>query len=325
MGINLKNPVVAGASALTANLQSIKRIADSGAAAVVISSLFEEQIQLASYQLDEELQQHDEQFSEMTSMFPKLEHAGVEEHMMWVKRAKENLDIPVFASLNAVSRETWVEYASKLAETGVDGLELNFYSLPIEFGVTGSEVEQQLVDVLTEVKNSVQIPVAVKLSAFYTSPLNIIRKLDETGVDGFVLFNRLFHPKINVESESNDLSFNLSSPADHRLALRFAGILHGHLKGDICANTGIHTANEVIATLLAGANVVQVVSTLFRNKIEYLSVILEDLEEWMNAKGYDSPADFRGNLSKDNNTDPWTYTRAKYIKVLRQPGQYMVK
>jgi dihydroorotate dehydrogenase (fumarate) len=325
LGLELKNPVVAGASALTKNIQTIKRIEEAGAAALVITSLFEEQVQLSNYQLDEALQANDDSFAEMTSMFPSVEHAGPQEHLMWVKRAKEAVDIPVIASLNAVNKETWIEYAKKLEDTGVDALELNFYSLPLDFDRDAAAVETDQIEILANIKKSVKIPISVKISSFFTSPLNFIKRLDGVGVDGFVLFNRLFHPKINIEGESNDLSFNLSTPNDHRLPLRFAGMLHGNLGGDVCASNGIHTSVEAIEVLLAGAQVFQMVSTLFKNKIEYIEVVLEEIADWMGTKGYASIEDFRGKMSKDNNPDPWAYTRAKYVKVLRQAGQYMVK
>lgn len=325
LGLELKNPVVAGASALTSNIQTIKRIAEAGAGALVTASLFEEQVQLAQYQMDESLHEHDNMFAEMSNVFPNIEHAGPSEHLLWIRRAKEAVDIPVIASLNAVNKDTWVEYASKLEETGADALELNFYSLPINFDKAAASVEEEQLEVLREIKKSVKLPIAVKLGYFYTSPLNFIDKLDEIGVDGYVLFNRLFQPKFNIEREANDLSFNLSSPNDYRLALRFAGILRGKIKGDICASNGIHSVVQLIEVLLAGADVAQVVSTLFRNKIEYIAVILEELKAWMDQKGYSSLEDFRGKLSMKNNPDPRTYERSKYVKVLRSAGQYLIK
>ncbi len=325
LGLELKNPVIAGASALTQNMQTIKRIEEAGAGALVISSLFEEQVQLSSFMLDEALKAGDDAFAEMTSMFPKIEHAGPAEHLMWVKRAKKAVDIPVIASLNAVNAETWVEYAKKLEGTGVDALELNFYSMPLDFDKDSAAVEAEQLRILKDIKKAVKIPISVKLSSFFASPLNFIKRLDEIGVDGFVLFNRLFHPQINIESCTNDLSFDLSNPGDHRLALRFSGMLYDNITGDICASGGIHTSNEAIGVLLAGANVFQMVSTLFKNKIEYIGVVLDEIAEWMDDKDYSSIADFRGKMSKKNNDDPYAYTRAKYVKILRQPGRFMLK
>ncbi|MBN1685150.1 MAG: dihydroorotate dehydrogenase-like protein [Spirochaetales bacterium] len=325
LGLELKNPVIAGASALTQNMQTIKRIEEAGAGALVVSSLFEEQVQLSQFLLDESLQSGDGFYAEMTSMFPRVEHAGPEEHLMWVKRAKEAVSIPVIASLNAVNAGTWVEYAKKLEGAGADALELNFYSLPTDFDTDAAAVEAEQLKILAGVKKAVKIPVSVKLSSFYSSPLNFIKRLDAAGADGFVLFNRLFHPKVNIESCTNDLSFNLSSPQDHRLALRFAGLLYDNVSADVCASGGIHSSNEALGVLLAGADVFQMVSSLFRNKIEYIEVVLDEITEWMEDKKYASLADFRGKMSKKNNDDPWAYTRAKYITVLRQPGQYLMK
>ena len=325
LGLNIDNPIIAGASALTSNMQTIRRIAEAGAGALVIASLFEEQVQFSQYQLEEDLQRNDNLYAEMTSMFPNVVQAGPQEHIMWVKRAKEAVDIPVIASLNAVNRETWVEYAQVLEGTGVDGLELNFYSLPLDFNINAQDVEDELLRTFQDVRSAVKLPLSLKLSSYYTSPLQFIKRLDDAGADGFVLFNRLFHPKINIEKESNDLSFNLSSPNDHRLALRFTGLLHGEISSDICANTGIHNAGHVIEMIMAGASAVQVVSTLFRNKIEYLQTMKEELATWMDDKGYNEVDAFKGKMSKKNNPDPWAYTRAKYVKVLRSPGQYMMK
>ncbi len=325
LGLELKNPVIAGASALTKNMQTIKRLEEAGAGALVISSLFEEQVQLSRFVLDEELQARDNYYAEMTNMFPNVEYAGPDEHLMWVKKAKDAVDIPVIGSLNAVNKDTWVEYAKKLEDAGVDALELNFYSMPLDFGTDAAAVEKGQLEILSDIRKAVKIPISAKLSSFYTSPLRFIKRLDETGVNGFVLFNRLFHPQINIEKGTNDLSFNLSSPQDHRLALRFAGLLYDNIKGDLCASGGIHSSNEAIGVLLAGADVFQMVSTLFRNKLEYIGVVLDEITEWMENKKYSSLSDFRGKKSKKNNEDPWAYTRAKYVTVLRQAGQYIIK
>ena len=325
LGMELKNPVIAGASVLTSNMKTIKKIEESGAAALVISSLFEEQIQISSARLEADLEQYDDLTAEMITVFPKIEHAGASEHLMWVRRAKESLEIPVIASLNAVNRETWVEYAGQLADCGVDALELNFYSLPKDFDRSAADIEKEQIDTLAEVKSKIRIPIAVKLSSFYTSPLHFIKELDKVGVDGFVLFNRLFQPKINIEKETNDLAFNLSNPSDHRMALRFAGLLYGKIGGSICANNGIHTAEHAVEVMLAGADAVQVVSTLFKNKIGYLGTMAAQIGEWMDSRGYAKVDDFRGNMSSERNPDPWAYNRGQYIKVLQRPGLYMQK
>lgn len=325
MGLALENPIIAGASILTQNMESIRKIEDSGAGALVVASLFEEQIQLDHLKMSEDIAQYDDWHAEMTSIFPQLEHSGPEAHLLLVRRAKEAVDIPVIASLNAVNKDTWVEWARRLADTGADGLELNFFALPKAFDVSAQEIEDAQVDALREVRKSVKIPISVKLSPYYTSPLNFIKRLDDIGVNGFVLFNRYFQPKIDIVGERNDLSFNLSSENDHRIALRFAGILYGHIKASICANNGIHTSTNVIELLLAGADVVQVVSTLFTNSIGHIATMVSEIEDWMERKEYRTIADFKGKMSKDKNPDDWAYTRGQYVMTLLKAKDYIRK
>ena len=203
MGLELKNPFIAGASGYTANLDRIKQLEEAGAAAVVCASLFEEQIQYERFRLEEDLHQFDNLYAEMTDFFPRVKHAGPKEHLGWVKKAKESVGIPVIASLNAVNRNVWSEWAVQLEDTGADALECNFYATPSSFALSSQDVEAEQIEILTEVKNKVKIPVSVKLSAFYTNPLHFIKRLDDVGVRGFVLFNRLFQPDIDVEKQSN--------------------------------------------------------------------------------------------------------------------------
>lgn len=319
MGIELRNPVIAGACKYTAHMDTIKKIEDSGAGAVVIASLFEEQIQLERLKLEEDLEQLKYRHPEMIEVFPDLKHAGPKEHLVWVKKAKESVNIPVIASLNAVNRDTWVEYASALEETGVDGLELNFFATPSDFNRSASDIEDEQIEIIREIRGKVHIPISVKLSTFYTNPLQFIKRIDDEGVDGFVLFNRFFEPDIDIRSESSMLNFNLSGENDHRLPLRFAGLLYGNIKADICSSTGIMQADEVIKMILAGATCIQCVTTLYKNGIKHLQTILKDLEKWMDEKGYKDIQSFRGRLSKKNTKDPWMYTRAQYVRLLTSP------
>lgn len=316
LGKELKNPVIVGANEYTADLEKIKQLEDFGAGAIVIKSLFEEQIQLESLKLEEELSKFNDLTAEMTTIFPDLKHAGPEEHLMWVRKTKESIDIPVFASLNAVNRETWIDYAQKLSQTGVDGLELNFYAVPADFAKSAAEIETEQIEIIREIKTKVNLPVSVKLSPFYTNPLHFIAQLDKARVDGLVLFNQLFQPDIDPVKEKSIFPFNLSEKKDQRLPLRFAGLLSGKVNADICASTGIFDAADVAKMLLAGADVVQVVSTLYRNTMNQLSVILKDLEKWMDEKGYANLDDFIGKLSQQKSNDPWAYRRAQYVKLL---------
>ncbi len=316
LGLELGNPFIAGASGYTANLDRIKQLEEAGAAAIVAASLFEEQIQYERFRLEENLHQFDNLYAEMTEFFPQVKHAGPKEHLMWVKKAKDSVKIPVIASLNAVKREIWSEWAQQLEETGADALELNFYGTPSDFERSSEDVEKEQVDILAEVKNKVEIPVSVKLSPFYSNPLHFIKKLDDVGVEGFVLFNRLFQPNIDVEQVKNLYKHILSSEAEHEVPLRYTGLLAGRIEGDVCANSGILNAEAAVKLILAGAACVQVVSTLYKNKIGYLSTMVKDLESWMDNRGFKDLAAFRGKMSAENNPDPGFYRRAQYVKHL---------
>jgi len=322
MGIAIANPIVAGASDLTANVDSIKRIEEAGAGAVVLKSLFEEQIQLERLKLEEDLQTGSELYAEMGTIFPKLQHAGSKEHLMWVKKSREAVKIPVFTSLNAVSRDTWAEYAGQLADQGVNGLELNFFATPRDFDVRGTTVEEEQLEAVREVKHRLSIPIAVKLSVFYSNPLHMIHALDKEGVNGFVLFNRFFQPDINPDTETMAQPFNFSIQADNRLPLRFAGLLHGQVKADVCASTGIMSGKDVAKMILAGASTVQVVTALYRNGVKSIRSMLDELTLWMDGKKYASIDAFRGKLSAMNAKDPWAYTRAQYAKMLLSPKEF---
>ena len=224
MGITLANPIIAGASDLTSNVDSIKRIEEAGAGAIVLKSLFEEQIQLERMKLEEDLDTGSELYSEMATIFPKLQHAGPKEHLMWVKKSRDAVKIPVIASLNAVSRDTWVEYAKQLADQGVDGLELNFFATPRDFDDRrDAAIEEEQLEAVREVRRAVKIPVAVKLSVFYSNPLNIIGRLDKEGVGGFVLFNRFFQPDINVDTRVHGAAVQLQHPGGQPAAAALRG------------------------------------------------------------------------------------------------------
>jgi dihydroorotate dehydrogenase (fumarate) len=322
MGIQIANPVIAGASDLTANMDSIKQIEEAGAGALVLKSLFEEQIQLERYALEQEMSQGVELYAEMASIFPKLLHAGPKEHLMWVRKAKAAVKIPVFASLNAVSRKTWIEYAKLLAGEGVDGLELNFFATPRDFDIGGARVEEEQLEAVREIRRELKIPIAAKLSVFYSNPLNFISRLDREGVNGVVLFNRFFQPDIDEQSESMSMPFNFSARADNRLPLRFAGLLAGRIKADVCASTGIMNGADVAKMLLAGAAAVQIVTALYRSKVGVIRTILDELGRWMDGKSYSSVSDFQGKLNAANGKASWAYTRTQYAKMLLGPKSF---
>jgi dihydroorotate dehydrogenase (fumarate) len=325
MGVKLKNPIILGASNLVTKPEVIKELEEAGIAAIVYKSLFEEQIQLESLQFDEEMKDYAERNSEMIRLFPDIVNAGPKEHLYNLKKLKQHSTVPVFASLNAMYEPTWVEYAKALEETGVDGLEVNLYATPGYFEVGASSIEDKQYQIVRSVKKSVNIPVSVKLSPFYTNPLNFIKKLDEAGVDGFVLFNRFFQPEIDIENEIFDFPWELSQPRDHQLSLRYAGLLYGNIEANICASRGIYTSVDVIRLLLAGADVVQIVSAIYKNQPAIVGTMLTEIDAWMLKKGYKSLNDFRGKLSRKNLKDPFIYQRAQYVDILTNSEEIFKK
>jgi dihydroorotate dehydrogenase (fumarate) len=325
LGLDLKNPVILGASNLVTKLDNLKRAEEAGASAIVYKSLFEEQIQLESAQLDDQLEEYNERNAEMVKLFPSIEHAGPEEHLVNLRKVKETLGIPVIASLNAIYTESWIDYACQLEQTGVDALEFNFFYIPRDTQTDGRDVNNQQLEIIRAVKPKVKLPISVKLSPFYANPLNVVSQMDKLGVDGFVLFNRLFQPDIDIEKEQHFSPFNLSTPDDNKLSLRFAGLLYGTINASICSNTGVFSGADVVKMILAGADCVQVVSTIYKNKIEYIATILKDLQTWMESKNYRNLEAFRGKLSHKNTNDPFIYKRAQYIDLLLKSDQIFKK
>lgn len=316
LGKSLRNPFIVGASNLSTDMDKLKKLEDAGAAAVVYKSLFEEQIHLENLQMYQQMSEYSERNAEMTSLFPDLEHAGPEEFLMNLSKARKSIGIPMFASINAVYRESWTDYAKRIETTGVDGIEVNFYSIPSDFSKSADDIESEMFEIAREIKSSVSIPVSIKLSPSYTNVLNLIKKLDNAGIDGIVYFNRLFQPDIDLNTEKHHYPYYLSNSDDSRLALRYSGLLYGEVKANLCAGNGIMAASDAIKMILAGADCVQIVSTLYKNKIDYLSTMIKELEYWMNAKGYTSLNDFRGKLSKKSMQDPFVYKRAQYVDAL---------
>ncbi|RLD79404.1 MAG: dihydroorotate dehydrogenase [Bacteroidetes bacterium] len=326
MGVELKNPVIVGASNLVTNLAALRNIEEEGAAAVVYKTLFEEQIHLENLQNFQAEENYADRHAEMSgSPYPGIDEAGPEAYLAMLKEAREALGIPLFASLNCVYDETWEEYAKKIEDTGVAGLELNFYFIPRSFEIDGRSVITEQLDLLEKVKKAVKIPVAAKLSPYYTNPLYVISEMDKKGVDAFVLFNRLFQPEIDIDMEEHYFPYNLSTQNDNRIALRFAGLLYGELNAKVCANTGIFTGEDVISMILAGADAVQIVSTIYKNGIGQISTILNEMETWMKKKNYKTLDEFRGKLSQKTLKDPFTYKRAQYVDILMKSEEIFKK
>ncbi len=317
MGIELDNPIIIGASNLVKNLDNLKRAEELGAGAIVYKSLFEEQIQLERFQLEERLTQYDDRNAEMVTTHPHMEYAGPDEHLMNIRNAKESLSIPLIASLNAVNYDSWIKYAKLLTETGVDGIELNFYHVPSDFNKNAQEIEDEQIRIVREIKQNSTIPISVKLSPNYTNVLNFIKNLDQSGADAFVLFNSFFQPDINIYDEKHVKSFNFSSEKDYKKSLRYAGLLFGNTNADICSSHGIFTGEDVIKLLLSGSSCVQVVSTLYKNGLGHIKTMTNEMKEWMESKNYQNIDEFRGKLSQNKLTgNPFVYARAQYVELL---------
>ncbi|MBN1198828.1 MAG: dihydroorotate dehydrogenase-like protein [Bacteroidales bacterium] len=316
LGLKLKNPIIVGASNLVQNLDHIKKIQDAGAAAIVYKSLFEEQIELEKLQLSEELNQYNDRHAEMISLFPDIEHAGPTEHLHNLRKVVESVNIPVIASLNCLNNETWVEYARLIEQTGINAIELNFYAIPGDFKKEEKSIVTEQFDIIAEVTKNVKIPVSVKLSPYYTNILNIIQQMYFAGVEGFVVFNRLFQPDIDLDSMEHHFPYHLSNQEDNRQPLRYIGLLYGEIHGSLCANTGIFTGRDVIKMILAGADCVQVVSTVYKHGFEQVTNMLNEISGWMDEKGFDAIPQFQGKLAKKNLKDPFAYKRAQYVDIL---------
>jgi dihydroorotate dehydrogenase (fumarate) len=297
-------------------IDKIKMAEQAGAGALVIRSLFEEQILFDALRMEDELSVGADVFPEALSYFPDMKHGEAEEHLMWIEKTRQEVKMPLIASLNAVSSGAWVKYAKQLEATGVDGIELNVYALATNPQKTAQKIETELYEVVEAVLGEVQIPVAVKLSPFYTATVNVAHELDKRGVAALVLFNRFLQPDIDPETESLQNEMVLSSAQELRLPLRWVALLHGRIKTDLALNTGVHSGTDAVKALLAGATVVQTASALLKNGIPYLSTMLRELETWMEAKGYERLADFRGSMSQKKVEDPFAFERAQYVNLL---------
>jgi len=291
---------------------------DSGAAAVVLHSLFEEQITLESHTLNHYLTQGIESFPEALTYFPEASEyeTGPSEYTEHIRKAKESLEIPIIASLNGVSTGGWVKYARNFEEAGADALELNIYYVPTDPNLSGAEVEQIYLDVLRDVKEAVTIPVAMKLSPYFSSMANMARQLDEAGADSLVLFNRFYQPDLDIENLEVVPHLLLSTSAELRLPLRWIAILYGRIEADLALTTGIHNVEDVLKGLMAGASVTMMASELLRNGISRMGDVLIDLERWLIEYEYESVNELQGSLSQLNCSEPAAFERANYMKVL---------
>ena len=324
LGLELRNPIIAGASNLSDSVEKVIQLQEAGVGAIVFKSLFEEQIQLEELEMEQEMEAYNERHAEMIKLFPNLQYAGPEVHLQKIREARKAVSIPLIASINAVYSESWVEYAKKVEQTGVDAIEINFYHTPKDFGVSGAIVIAEQVEILKRIKDAVSIPVSVKLSPFYANQLEVVSELCKAGADGVVLFNRLFQPDIDIEQEKLIQRMTLSTTDEMLLPLRFTGLLFGHIPSDICASTGIYSGYDIAKMLLAGATTVQVVSSLYRHKLGHINTMIKELEGWMEKKGYTDISHFQGKLAKINISTPFAYQRWQYIDILLN-GENLLK
>ena len=319
LGLSLKNPVMPGASPLVDQLDNVRRLEDAGAAAIVMHSLFEEQItndQLAEFAHTETPA---ESFSEATSYFPHMEDyaLGPDRYLQQISKIKESVDIPVIGSLNGVSMGGWTDHARLIQEAGADALELNVYYVATDPDEPGLTVEKRTLDILEAVKESVTIPISVKLSPFFSSPGHFAKQLDAMGAAGVILFNRFYQPDIDIEELEATHRLDLSNSTELRLRLRWAAILHGHLKGDIAVSGGVHTVEDIIKAIMCGASVVQVVSSLLKYGPAHIGSLISALEHWLEDHEYESIEQMRGSMSLQHCPDRTVFERANYLRVLQ--------
>ena len=320
LGLHLKNPLVPSASPLSRTLDSMKRLEDAGASAIVMYSLFEEQIQHEAAELNHYMSYGTESFAEALSYFPEAQefNLGPDEYVEHLHKAKKALGIPVIGSLNGVSTGGWMKYAKKIEEAGADALEINVYYIPTDPRLSGQAVEDLYVDALKAVKQTVKIPVAMKLSPFFSSMANMATRLDAAGADGLVLFNRFYQPDFDIEALDVVPNVNLSSSRSLRLPLRWIAILFGRVKANLAATSGVHTAEDVLKLLMAGADITMLCSALLQHGPDRIAEILKNLDRWMLEHEYVSVQQMRGSMSQKSVADPSAFERANYMKALNQ-------
>ena len=318
LGLKLRSPLVVSASPLSEDISNIKRMEDAGAAAVVLYSLFEEQLKQDRLELHQRLEHGTESFAESLTYFPDAGeyHLGPEEYLKHVAAAKKATRVPIIASLNGSSTGGWTDYAKQIEQAGADALELNIYYIPTDMNLTGTEVELTYLEILKAVKSHVTIPVAVKLSPFFSNFANMAKRLDQAGANGLVLFNRFYQPDIDLETLEVKPNIILSTPMAMRLPLRWIALLHGRVNASLAATSGIHRATDALKMLMAGADVTMLCSTLLRHGIPQISAIESELSNWLTEHEYESVQQLKGSLSQKNCAEPASFERAQYMKAL---------
>jgi dihydroorotate dehydrogenase (fumarate) len=319
MGLKLKNPLVPSASPLSKELSNIKHMEDVGASAIVLESLFEEQISHESEELDHFLTQGTESYAEALSYFPDAEvyDFGPEEYLSHIQKCKDAVDIPIIASLNGVSNGGWIDYAKKMQDAGADALEMNTYYIATDPSKSSQEIEDNYIEVLNAVKSAVNIPVAMKISPYFTSLGSMAKRFDDSKADALVLFNRFYQPDIDLDNLEVVPNLILSTSESMRLPMRWIAILKGHVNASLAGTSGIHTAKDVLKMVMAGADITMLCAVLLKHGISEIQNILTDVEKWMEENEYESIEQMKGSMSLKSVAEPAAYARANYMKVLK--------
>jgi dihydroorotate dehydrogenase (fumarate) len=319
LGMQLRTPLVASASPLSQEISGIRNLEDAGASAVVLYSLFEEQLHKEALELELHLNAGTESFAESITYFPHSSefHTGPDEYLEHIRKAKSAVDIPIIASLNGATLGGWAKYARQVEQAGADAIECNLYFIPTNTEILGSEVETTYADILREVKTSVQIPIAAKLSPFFSNLANVAKRFDQIGTNGLVLFNRFYQPDIDLEELEIKPNVLLSSAQDLRLPLTWIGILFGHVRANLAATSGVHGPEDVIKLLMVGADVTMLCSALLRYGVGHLRQVEEGVVEWMEKHEYESVQQMQGSMSQLRCPDPGAFERAQYMRAVK--------
>jgi len=318
LGMKLRTPLVSSASPLSKEISNIRRLEDAGASAVVLSSLFEEQLRMETLQLDNRLSAGTDSFPEALTFLPEATdfQLGPEAYLKHIRSAKEAVDIPIIASLNGSTVGGWTEYAKQIEQAGADALECNIYFIPTDMELTGATIEETYIEILRAVKSTTTIPVAIKLSPFFSNMANMAKRLDDNGADGLVLFNRFYQPDIDLEQLEIRPNVLLSTPQALRLPLTWIGILYSRVKASLAATSGIHGHEDALKVLMAGADVAMMCSVLYRNGVHYLKEVEQELIRWKHEHEYESVHQMQGSMSQLRCADPSAFERAQYMRAI---------
>ena len=318
MGLDLNSPIVVSACTLSEQTDNIVKMEDHGAGAVVLFSLFEEQIRKEEARFKGVISETTYAFPEALDFFPDLEdfNVGTDEYMENIRKAKERVNIPIIGSLNGITNEGWIDYSKLMEQAGADGIEVNIFFIPADIAISSSEVEHRYLNIIQSIKQTVKIPVAVKLNPYFSSMGNMSLRMKNAGADALVLFNRFYQPDFDINELVIKTDLHYSEPSEIRLPLLWIALLYGKVNLSLAATTGVQSAIEVIKYLLAGADVVMTASSLYKNGIPYLKTMNKELQDWMYMMGFDDINSFKGSMSQQHISDPTAYERSNYIKIL---------